>query len=131
MQFCRNTKMSLASATSAAAVLGATLLSTMIGGTALAQTVPAGGPCFDIVDGHADSSGGQILLNRCTGRSWILTRTTRNGDVAFRWVAIAPPSSESVVSPLPPRVALTHRVSAPLRPDDTRCFTFAGRRYCE
>jgi hypothetical protein len=131
MQFSRKTMMSLASAGSATVLFGATLLATMIGGTALAQTVPAGGPCFDIVDGRADASGGQILLNRCTGRSWILTRTTRNGDVAFRWVAIAPPGSESVASPLPPRAALTHRVSAPLRPDDTRCFTFAGRRYCE
>jgi hypothetical protein len=131
MLFCRSAKMCLASVSSATALLALTLLTNVAGGIAFAQTVPASGPCFDIVDGHGDEGGGQILLNRCTGRSWILTRTTRKGEVAFRWVAIAPPGSEAAVSPLPPRVALTHRVSAPLRPGDTRCFTFAGRRYCE
>jgi len=131
MQLFRNSKMSLASVGSATVLLGAALLANMTGGTAFAQTVPASGPCFDIVDGHSDVSAGQILLNRCTGRSWILTRTTRNGEVAFRWIAIPSPEPDSAAASPPRRAALTHHVWQPLRPDDTRCFNFAGRRYCE
>jgi|HubBroStandDraft_1064217.scaffolds.fasta_scaffold371150_2 hypothetical protein len=131
MQFCRNIKTSLASSGSVVVLLAAAFLANTSAATAFAQTLPASGPCFDLAEGHGDATGSQILLNRCTGRSWILTRITRNGEVAYRWIAIAPPRTESVASPLPPRVALTHRVSVPLRPDDTRCFTFAGRRYCE
>jgi hypothetical protein len=131
MQFCRATKKSLASPGSAVILLAAAFLASTTGGMAFAQTVPAGGPCFDLADGRGDATGSQILLNRCTGRSWILTRTTRSGEVAFRWIAIPLPGPDSVASSPPPRAALTHHAWLPLRPNDTRCFTFAGRRYCE
>jgi hypothetical protein len=131
MQFGRNIKTSLTSSGSAIVLFATAFLASMMGGTAFAQTLPASGPCFDLTDVHGDATGSQILLNRCTGRSWILTRTTHKGEVAYRWVAIPVPSPDSVASSPPPQAPLTHHAWLPLRPDDTRCFTFAGRRYCE
>jgi hypothetical protein len=130
MRFCRHAKMSPASASLAIVLFAGALIASVTSGTAFAQTVPDSEPCFEIVGGQGDA-GGQMLLNRCTGRSWILTRTTRNGEATFRWITIAPPRTESVASLSPPGVAAAHHAWLPLRPDGTRCFTFAARRYCE
>ena len=53
--------------------------------------------CFTVVMNHSTggTSLGAILLDRCTGNSWILARTTsNNGDTATRWFPVTVEKSE-------------------------------------
>src|ERR1700752_909047 len=70
---------------------------------ASAQT--AGGPanlCFDIIGTRNTAQlEGTILLNRCTGQSWLLTRNgSRGGVIAYRWNLLVAEGGE-IGKPLP------------------------------
>jgi hypothetical protein len=98
--------------------------------------------CFEVT-GASDRAEGAILLNRCTGQTWILTRTVRpsrtgNGPAAYRWSAIPAAKTQVAANPLPPPEPVppvpARPVTAPSAPASTstaKCFTFQGRRYCE
>jgi hypothetical protein len=73
-------------------------------GFLLALSVDAGAQqvaCFTVVMTNATAVGslGSILLDKCTGNSWILVRTTLdNGTTTARWFPITVEKSESTVS---------------------------------
>ena len=86
------------------------------------------GPCFDVVAGPAETRPiGAILLNRCSGQTWILVRTYRPaakgnpGQYVYQWSALA---SEG------PEARLREPTPAPAAGGD-KCFVFQGRRFCE
>jgi hypothetical protein len=67
------------------------LIGALVGAAAArAQSSPApSGACFDIVRSLRGEAAGTILLNHCTGQSWILAGGQSRHSVAFRWVPIA------------------------------------------
>jgi hypothetical protein len=89
-----------------------------------------GGACFDVVRSPSGDALGSFLVNRCTGKTWILagTRTRHGARAAYRWVPIAAggPENGAVASETAPL-----RASAPINPNNDKCFTFQGRRFCE
>jgi hypothetical protein len=71
-------------------------------GFLLALSVDAGAQqaaCFTVVTNPtAGGSLGSILLDKCTGNSWILVRTTLdNGTTTARWFPITVEKGESTV----------------------------------
>ena len=70
-----------------------------------------------------------ILLDRCTGQTWILARhyqgaaKGRAGNVAYRWE----PLSKATAEPPPARRPVA---TGPTATGD-KCFTFQDRRFCE
>jgi hypothetical protein len=72
-------------------------------GSLLALSVDAGaqqGACFTVVMTNATAGGslGSIRLDKCTGNSWILVRTTLdNGATTARWFPITVEKSESTL----------------------------------
>jgi hypothetical protein len=99
--------------------------------TAQAQDAPTpNGACFDVARPPGGEAAGAILVNRCTGRTWILVGgRKRHGDqVAYRWMPIvtadAAPAAPAP-APSPPRV------HAPASPNSDKCFTYQGRKFCE
>jgi hypothetical protein len=121
-----------------AGCLAAVVLTGMAGGHALAQSSPPEatvGGCFDVIRPLGRSTIGAILLNRCTGDSWLLVRTDesgrqhfRAGSVTYRWQPIAVDKTETAYR-LPPRPS-TAAPQIP-KPGTSKCFTFDGRQFCE
>jgi hypothetical protein len=74
-------------------------------GLLLALTADAGAQqrdCFTVAltSSTAGGSLGSILLDRCTGKSWILVRAVlSNGATAQRWSPITVEKDESVSAP--------------------------------
>lgn len=85
--------------------------------------------CFDVIAASSEiAPAGAILLNRCNGQSWVLTRTYQapaKGNpayFAYRWTAIAGDLlADARPAPSPPAPAVA----------GDKCFTFQGRRFCE
>jgi hypothetical protein len=95
---------------------------------AIAQALEASQPsgaCYEIIAGReATRVEGAILLNRCSGQTWILTRT----HLAYRWSPIATAETQVATSPSPPPKI---RVPKPADQSNAKCFAFQGRQYCE
>ena len=103
---------------------------------ASAQTsppAPSAASCYSVI---AAQPGVQptILLDRCSGRTWQLIATHRNGasedqrsNGRYIWSPIARDEDEAAHSALPPPAAppATDGVQPP------KCFEFDGRRFCE
>jgi hypothetical protein len=72
------------------------------------STVPAGAQqqqqpqreCFAVAMNN-QASVGSILLDKCTGKTWLLTRVTLGapGNYAFRWLPITVGTTEPVGGP--------------------------------
>jgi hypothetical protein len=95
------------------------------------------GACFEVVRSSNGETGGAILVNRCTGKTWILI-ASKSGDsdrVTYRWATIETAATESAPSSAPPRpTARRHspvRVHTAVTPPSAKCFTFNGNSYCE
>jgi hypothetical protein len=96
---------------------------------ALAESTPPGRACFQIMATPSDGGpSSAILLDACTGQTWILVRSYqpaakkgRAGNVAHRWEPLSKDSAE------PPPA----RKPAPTAATGNKCFTFQGRRFCE
>jgi hypothetical protein len=107
--------------------------------TALAQS-PEGaqpsGACYQVLAGRAGSRpAGTILLNRCSGQTWMLIQARQSvadgidgGQVAYRWSPIATADTQVAVNPSRPAKIFVPR---PASPNNAKCFTFQGRKYCE
>jgi hypothetical protein len=93
-------------------------------GEALAQAPASQATCFDVLMPPSDSQpAGAILLNRCSGQTWILVRTYQphaRGIPAYRWSPVA----SDAANPKPP-------APAPATVTGDKCFIFQGRRFCE
>jgi hypothetical protein len=95
-------------------------LITLWSGAALAQASTSQPGCFDVVASRSDAHpAGTILLNRCSGQTWLLVRyqSSVRGSSVYRWSTIASDSNE----PRPPPPAAS----------GDKCFAFQGRRFCE
>src|SRR5512132_175385 len=66
-----------------------------------ARPGPPRGACFEVIRAHTKSYRGAILLNRCTGDSWLLARTYADDRVAYRWQPIAMDKTEVAYQPPP------------------------------
>jgi hypothetical protein len=64
-----------------------------------------------------------ILLNRCSGETWLLVRTHK-ADHVYRWRPIAIDRAEIAVPLSPPPVPTIAKPTA-------KCFVFDGRQFCE
>ena len=75
----------------AALLLLAVLLVGLSGEATSAQPLDAQTLCFDIVSPRdAARLDGSILLDRCTGQTWLLSRSgKRSGMVVYRWTMLA------------------------------------------
>jgi hypothetical protein len=73
-------------------------------GAAIAQESRPSGACFDFVSPQQGVTPGSVLkINRCTGESWMLTRTRLSepkpnspGTYAYRWVPLSHDEKEAV-----------------------------------
>jgi hypothetical protein len=78
--------------------LGLVLASSEKGKAQQSNAAPAQRDCFAVVTtGAAAGSLGSILLDRCTGNSWVLARATLgNGTTTNRWYPISVEKSEAI-----------------------------------
>ena len=88
--------------------------------------------CFEVTLAQTKPSLTDVmLLNRCSGETWLLVRTHKTDQLpqttsgfAYRWRPIAIDRVEKA-NELPPR-------PIPATPQPTaRCFVFDGRQFCE
>jgi hypothetical protein len=102
-----------------------------------AERSPSSPACFEIAAGRAAGQvSGTILLNRCTGQSWMLTKieptsgVSGDPDALFKWTPIG---SDTAQAASPPASAPARRRTAarPVEQKTGKCFTFQGRQYCE
>jgi hypothetical protein len=113
----------------AACLMIAALLIELPAVGASAQTAGAPTFCFDIIaTGKTVQPDGRILLNRCTGQTWLLSRIARRGGLlGYRWKLLVADDVE-ISKPLP---RPEPQMSAPTRPSTGKCFSFQGRQFCE
>jgi hypothetical protein len=113
----------------AACLMIAALLIELPAAGASAQTAGAPTFCFDIITtGETVQPDGRILLNRCTGQTWLLSRIARRGGVlGYRWKLLVADDVE-ISNPLP---RPEPQMSAPIGPSTGKCFSFQGRQFCE
>jgi hypothetical protein len=107
-----------------------------------ASAQPADAPasfCFKFITTRKTAQlEGAILLNQCTGQTWLLTRTARQGGASgYRWnllvadgLEINKPSPRPEVR-IPVPVRPNAEMPAPMHPRTEKCFTFQGRQFCE
>jgi hypothetical protein len=113
----------------AACLMIAALLIELPAAGASAQTAETQPHCFDIITPrYTAQPDGSILLNRCTGQTWLLSRIGRRGGVlGYRWNLLVADGGE-ISKPLP---RPEPRMPAPVRPSTGKCFSFQGRQFCE
>ena len=116
----------------AAGIVMALTLIGLTGGQARAQAAPeaAVATCFEVVrpQGRLRLTG-PILLNRCSGESWVLVRTYAGDDrLVYRWRPIAIERREAAFRPRSRPATEAPQVS---RPSGSKCFIFDGRKFCE
>ena len=113
----------------AALLLLAVLLVGLPVETTSAQPIDAQTLCFDIVSPRdAALLDGSILLDRCTGQTWLLSRSgKRGGMIVYRWTMLAA-EGDLIRKPL---ARPEPSVPAPVRPSTGKCFSFQGRQFCE
>jgi hypothetical protein len=113
----------------AALLLLAVLLVGLPFENASAQPLDAQALCFDIISPRdAARLDGSVLLDRCTGQTWLLSRSgKRSGMVVYRWTMLAA-EGDLIRKPL---ARPEPSVPAPVRPSTGKCFNFQGRQFCE
>lgn len=114
-------------------ILATGVIATSPGSRAVAEDSTAAAhatACFDIVRPLANTAAGAILLNRCTGQTWVMVRTRlrRGQRLAYRWLPIERETTKVAANP---PALIAPRVHLPAGPNSNRCFTFQGRRFCE
>lgn len=95
---------------------------------AMAQSAPpppAGGACYEMLPGEANTlPGSPMLINKCTGQTYVLMRGPAKGKAAgspaYRWQPIAVGDDAPEARPKPAAAA----------PAGHKCFSFDGRQFC-
>jgi hypothetical protein len=79
-----------------------------------------------------------LLLNRCTGETWILVRRPvgtsnrkRSQEPAFRWIALEVDQAIAVSERKDVNVSSRPVPRKSLGVDGRKCFFFTGREFCE
>jgi len=55
--------------------------------------------CFSITS-PAAATLGAILINRCTGETWLLSRARTNSGIMLRWFPLSTERVEAIIEPL-------------------------------
>ena len=95
--------------------------------TASASAQPSeSGPCFEVIAPRPNSQPrSPVLLDRCSGRTWLLARNT---DGTYRWRPIPTDNTEIALKASPrPRA----QAPDPPKASGAKCFVFDGRKFCE
>jgi hypothetical protein len=115
------------------ALLIAVAAAIMLGlpGAAAAQTATA--PCFELIPARPRiEPPTPLLVDKCSGRTWILKRTGRGG---YRWAAIDADNGMPKATDRPPTdnqpTNKADNPSAEKEGDGKKCFTFNNRKFCE
>jgi hypothetical protein len=100
-------------------------------GAALAQT--AATPCFEFIPARPRiEPPTPMLVDKCTGRTWLLTRASRG---AYRWAAIQTeieqPESDKPKATDRPVTDTGPAGRADKEGGGSKCFTFNNRKFCE
>jgi hypothetical protein len=113
-------------------VKAALVVPTVVGvlmGRASAQSPQAeqpAGVCFEIIAAQAGTEpGSAMLLNRCSGQTWLLLKIYQAATRRFvyRWSPLGSATSETA----PPSGRGSPEFT---KPTDGKCFTFQGRQFC-
>lgn len=93
-------------------------------GAAAAQT--ASTPCYELIPARAGiEPPAPMLVDKCSGRSWLLVRAGRG---SYRWATLGMEAEKPKATDRP----VTD--SQPVRKDGgdgSKCFTFNNRKFCE
>jgi hypothetical protein len=113
----------------AAFLMIAALLIELPATDASAQMTELQAQCFDvIIPRDTNQLEGSILLNRCSGQTWLLSRNSRRaGVLGYRWNLLVADGIE-ISNPLP---RPEPRMPTSIRPNTEKCFSFQGRQFCE
>jgi hypothetical protein len=86
--------------------------------------------CFEIIGPQRHTEpGAPLLLNRCTGSTWLLVRSGSRNRLGYRWAPLD--------APVMVQATQSHNGNVAPKPSETdasptaNCFFFAGRRYCQ
>jgi hypothetical protein len=109
-------------------IIGA-LVAELSAADASAQTAETQPHCFDVITPRNTAQpDGSLLLNRCTGQTWLLSRNARRGRVlGYRWNLLFADGDEISKPSSRPEP----RIPAVVPPSTGKCFNFQGRQFCE
>ena len=97
---------------------------------AQAETERLAVACFEVTLAQTKPSlTGAMLLNRCSGETWLLVRTHKTNQFpqttsGYRWQPIAIDRVKEAIEPPPGPVPAIPKQTA-------KCFIFDGRQFCE
>lgn len=110
---------------SAAALAGAMLLG--LPGVAAAQL--ASSPCYELIPARPRiEPAAPMLVDKCSGRTWLLTKAGRGG---YRWAAIDVDAEQPKATDRPPTDDKPASNPTSKGEDGKKCFTFNNRKFCE
>ncbi|MGV3632720.1 MAG: hypothetical protein ACO1NY_00090 [Pseudorhodoplanes sp.] len=105
---------------------GAAVVILLTSGAAFAQMASA--PCFEFIPARPRiEPPSPMLVDKCTGRTWLLTRTSRG---TYRWASIQS-DGETPKAPDRPATDRGHAERADKQGGGGKCFTFNNRKFCE
>jgi hypothetical protein len=108
--------------TLAGALLAMAAMPFVSANAALAQS--AGAACFEVIPARPNiEPPTPIMVDKCSGRSWVLIRNGRN----YRWALIA---TEFERAKTADRAPVDGAAAAP-ESGSQKCFTFNNRKFCE
>ena len=77
------------------------LSAAILAASAVSSAAQRNEPCFEIFRNTTSGPAGAILLNKCTGETWLLVTTgVRGADTASRWYPIKVENVEAVIPSL-------------------------------
>jgi hypothetical protein len=97
-------------------------------GHAADQTSSQPPHCFEVIAANPKGPpGAPILVNRCSGETYLLTRMRRNGQksATFQWVPIDKAISGAAGEP-----PLQGATSKAIKPTPNGCFVYNQRIFC-
>jgi len=104
----------------------------LLGNAAVARAADSArdAACFEVIRPHPQTHPRvPLLLDRCTGATWLLVRGESRGPLGYRWAPLdAPPTVQTTKSDIGNVVPKVGETQAP---PTANCFVFAGRRYCQ
>lgn len=105
------------------ALVAALALATVL--VALGEGVQAqNNACFEVIPARPNiEPPAAIMVDKCSGKSWVLIRTGKN----YRWSLI---TTELEKPKIADRAPVEGAAPAP-EPGPQKCFTFNGRKFCE
>jgi hypothetical protein len=117
--------------TRALLIAGAAAVLLAFPGAVAAQTAPT--PCYEMIPARPRiEPPAPMLVDKCSGRTWLLQRAGRG---SYRWVAIVADDDMPKATDRPPTdnqpASKADNPSAEKEGDGTKCFTFNNRKFCE